>query len=142
MLPIGEGWIHDEWIALITAAFADLRPIEQPLIRYRIHSSQQVGLQNKLSGRTRGTRAQRHWGRLAEGVKDLELACAVLSAMVLDGSRKVLPAYQGHVQFLSFRATLPSLRLARLGPIARRYSQYRIHASGLASALKDLVFNR
>ena len=26
-LPIGEGWIHDEWIAMITAAFSDLKPI-------------------------------------------------------------------------------------------------------------------
>ena len=45
------GWIHDEWIALVTAAFSDLRPIHQPLIRYRIHGSQQVGFQNKLEQR-------------------------------------------------------------------------------------------
>ena len=141
-LPIGQGWIHDEWIALIAAAFFDLRPIAQPLIRYRIHSSQQVGLQNKLEQRIQGTRAQRHWGRLVESVKDLQLACAALSAMALDSRRQVLPAYQGHLQFLSFRAGLPRLRLARLGPILTRYSQYTIHASGFASALKDLLLKR
>ena len=141
-LPIGQGWIHDEWIALIAAAFFDLRPIAQPLIRYRIHSSQQVGLTNKLAQRTQGTRAQRHWGRLAESVKDLQLACAALSGMALDSRRQVLPAYQGHLQFLAFRAGLPRPRLARLGPIVTRYSQYSIHASGFASALKDLVLKR
>jgi glycosyltransferase involved in cell wall biosynthesis len=142
-LPIGEGWIHDEWIALIAAAFSDLRPIHQPLIRYRIHGSQQVGFRNKLEQRTQGnSRAQRHWGRLAESVKELEELCDALSAMALDKKQPVLRAYQEHLQFLSFRAGLPAPRLARLGPILRQSSQYGVHASGLASALKDLVLKR
>ena len=120
-LPIGKGWIHDEWIALMTAAFFDLRPIDQPLIRYRIHGSQQVGLQNKLARRTQGTRAQRHWGRLAESTRELELLCAALSEMVPDVRRQVLPVYQQHLQFLAFRANLPALRLVRLGPILTHY---------------------
>jgi glycosyltransferase involved in cell wall biosynthesis len=143
LLPIGEGWIHDEWIALIAAAFSDLRPIDQPLIRYRIHDSQQVGFRNKLEQRAQGdSRAQRHWGRLAESVKELKLLCGVLTGMGRDQKRPVLAAYQEHLQFLSFRANLPARRLARLGPILRRYSQYAVHASGSASALKDLALKR
>jgi glycosyltransferase involved in cell wall biosynthesis len=141
-LPIPAGWIHDEWITLIAAAFSDLRPIDQPLIRYRIHDSQQVGLRNKLEQRTQGNSpAQRHWGRLAESVKELQQLSDVLSAMVPD-KRPVLSAYQEHLRFLSFRAGLPVVRLARLGPILKQYSQYQVHASGSASALKDLVLKR
>jgi glycosyltransferase involved in cell wall biosynthesis len=143
LLPIGDGWIHDEWIALIAAAFSDLRPIDQPLIRYRIHDSQEVGLRNKLEQRIQGnSRAQRHWGRLAESVKELRQLSDALSAMVPDKERPVLSAYQEHLQFLSFRASLPAPRLARLGRILGKYSQYEVHASGLASALKDLVLKR
>jgi glycosyltransferase involved in cell wall biosynthesis len=142
-LPIPDGWIHDEWIALVAAAFSDLSPIDQPLIRYRIHDSQQVGLRNKLEQRAQGnSRAQRHWGRLAESVKELQQLCGALSAMVPNEKRPVLSAYQEHLQFLSFRAGLPVSRLARLRPILRRYSQYEVHASRLASALKDLVLKR
>jgi glycosyltransferase involved in cell wall biosynthesis len=141
-LPIGQGWIHDEWIALMTAAFFDLRPIDQALIRYRIHGSQQVGLQNILEQRTQGTHAQRHWARLAKSTHGLELACATLSEMVLDSRRGVLAAYQQHLQFLAFRANLPATRLIRLAPIVTHYPQYKLHASGLASALKDLVLKR
>jgi hypothetical protein len=65
-----------------------------------------------------------------------------LSAMALDKRREVLAAYQEHLQFLSFRANLPALRLARLGPVLTRYSRYGVHASGLPSALKDLVLKR
>lgn len=142
-LPIGAGWIHDEWMALMAAAFSDLRPIDQPLIRYRIHGSQQVGFRNKLEQRTFAkSRAQKHWGRLAESVKDLEQICDTLSVMVLDPRRPVLPAYREHLRFLFFRANLHPHRVARLGPILARYPQYRVHASGLASALKDLVLKR
>jgi glycosyltransferase involved in cell wall biosynthesis len=142
-LPIGEGWIHDEWIAMITAAFSDLKPIAQPLIRYRIHGSQEVGFQNKLEQRAQGaSRGAKHWERLAESVKELEELCDALSAMTLDEEREVLPAYQDHLQFLSFRANLPARRLTRVGPVLAHYSQYGIHASGLASVLKDITFRR
>jgi glycosyltransferase involved in cell wall biosynthesis len=142
-LPIGAGWIHDEWIAMMVAAFADLRPIDQPLIRYRIHGSQQVGFTNKFEQRAQGnSRAEKHWGRLAESVKELQQMCDVLSAMKLDQGRGVLPAYQRHLQFLSFRSNLTPLRIARLGPVLMRYAQYGEHASGLASVLKDLALAR
>jgi len=139
-LPIGAGWIHDEWIALITAAFADLRPIDEPLIRYRIHSSQQVGLQNKLVQRAQGTtRGERHWDRLAESAKELQQMCDALSAMVLDARRDVLPAYRRHLQFLLFRSGLPKSRWNRFAPVLTHYAGYEVHASGLPSVLKDLV---
>jgi glycosyltransferase involved in cell wall biosynthesis len=142
-LPIGARWIHDQWIALTAAAFSDLRPIDQPLIRYRIHGSQQVGLVNKLEQRAQGnTRAEKHWGRLAESVKDLQQMCDALSATVLDQRAEVLPAYQRHLQFLLFRTNLPAHRMARLGPVLSQYSRYGVHASGLASVLKDLALKR
>jgi glycosyltransferase involved in cell wall biosynthesis len=142
-LPIGAGWIHDEWITLIAAAFSDLRPIEQPLIRYRLHGSQQVGFQNKLEQRAQGnSRAEKHWARVAESVKDLQQMVDVLSAMPLDEGRPVLPAYQQHLQFLSFRSSLPAHRLMRAIRILTHYSQYEMHASGLPSMLKDLVLER
>jgi glycosyltransferase involved in cell wall biosynthesis len=142
-LPVEEGWIHDEWIALIIAAFSDLRPIAQPLINYRIHHSQQVGFRNKLQSRALGTsRAQKHWSRLAESAKELEQVCILLSAMIPDTRRNVLSAYQEHLRFLSFRANLPVNRLERVVPIFTHFFEYRVHASGLASMLKDLVHKR
>jgi hypothetical protein len=62
--------------------------------------------------------------------------------MVSNEKRPVLSAYQEHLDFLSFRAGLPGPRLARLRPILKQYSQYEVHASGSASALKDLVLKR
>lgn len=43
-LPISEVWGHEAWMALILAIHSHLRIIDEPLIRYRIHAGQQVGL--------------------------------------------------------------------------------------------------
>ena len=135
-LPIGAGWIHDEWIAMIAAAFFDLRLIEQPLIRYRMHGSQQVGFVNKLKKRARGnTRAERHWHRVEDSAEELQQICDALG-------QEVLPVYERHLQFLRFRSNLPAPRWARLGRVLTHYAQYGVHASGLASGLKDLALKK
>ena len=142
-LPVSPGWIHDEWITLVIATLSDLRPIDQPLIRYRLHGAQQVGFQNKLEQRAEGkTRAEKHWGRVAESVKDLQQMVDFLSARPADEGRAVRLAYQQHLQFLSFRSGLPARRLMRLAPILTHSSQYGLHASGLLSMLKDLALKR
>ena len=48
VIPISEVWIHDEWIALLASSINMHGVfIEQPLIRYRQHSSQQIGGRRK-----------------------------------------------------------------------------------------------
>ena len=43
-LPIGAGWLHDEWLALMCAATSRLQFIDAELVDYRIHDAQSVGL--------------------------------------------------------------------------------------------------
>jgi glycosyltransferase involved in cell wall biosynthesis len=43
-LPIGAGWLHDEWLALTCAATSRLAFVEAELVDYRIHDAQSVGL--------------------------------------------------------------------------------------------------
>lgn len=37
VLPIGQGWGHDHWIAFIAHAITDVTPVSQPLMYYRRH---------------------------------------------------------------------------------------------------------
>ncbi|OPX94960.1 MAG: putative glycosyltransferase EpsE [Pelotomaculum sp. PtaB.Bin104] len=46
-LPIPASWLHDAWIALIIAAYAELAIIRKPLIKYRQHLNQQLGANKK-----------------------------------------------------------------------------------------------
>jgi hypothetical protein len=42
-LPIPEGWLHDEWIAMATAACGQIDFLDLPLTDYRQHDGNQIG---------------------------------------------------------------------------------------------------
>ncbi len=45
ILPIPEEWVHDKWIALLASAAEEKGIfIEEPLIKYRLHSKQSIGI--------------------------------------------------------------------------------------------------
>ena len=43
VLPVDKLWVHDGWIALLSAAVAPVAAIPRPLVRYRQHSAQSIG---------------------------------------------------------------------------------------------------
>ena len=45
ILPIPEEWVHDKWIALLASAAEEKGIfIEEPLMKYRLHSKQSIGI--------------------------------------------------------------------------------------------------
>jgi glycosyltransferase involved in cell wall biosynthesis len=47
LLPIPAGWVHDAWFALLISALAGCVAIPQPLVEYRQHSGQQIGVRRR-----------------------------------------------------------------------------------------------
>lgn len=43
-LPIPSGWVHDGWLAFLLEVQFGAVPIDEPLVRYRLHASQQIGV--------------------------------------------------------------------------------------------------
>jgi glycosyltransferase involved in cell wall biosynthesis len=139
-LPIGSGWLHDEWIAATAAAVADLMPIDSPLIRYRRHTSQQVGLS---SGSSIRERHRIHWSELSRQIGLLETMCSKLSQQPLTQRGEVLYAcYKAHLRFARFRYSLPESRIARLTAVLREYASYSTLGSGVRSMVTDLVLSK
>lgn len=152
-LPIPANWIHDEWLAAIIAAFSDLRPIDEPLISYREHTSQQVGspsgemprrkLKDYWNTVAKGEKTNRYWNQLSRDLRFAQIVCSTLTRMSLDerGCR-VLSSYQEWLRFASFRFSLPQSCLSRVAPVLGKLSWYSRHASGLTSAAKDILRSR
>jgi len=46
-LPVGRGWIHDEWLAVVAAAVGRVGVIEDALIDYRQHGRNQIGMRKR-----------------------------------------------------------------------------------------------
>jgi len=140
ILPIGPGWLHDEWIVAAVAGVAEVRPIDAPLIRYRKHASQQLGLSPDP---TFLERKQKHWGELSRQIGLLQGICGTLSRQPLTVRGKaLLSCYQAHLQFAQFRYALPQHRLARLPGMLKHYASYAAYGSGVLSMATDLSLGK
>jgi glycosyltransferase involved in cell wall biosynthesis len=139
-LPIGPGWVHDEWIVALTAGVAEVRPIEIPLIRYRTHTNQQIGLTRSQSFSKRN---EGHWNELSMQISSLQEVCSRLSAQSLtEPGRLLFSCYQDHLRFARFRYALPKNRLARLSAMLTKYPSYAACGSGIFSMARDLLLTR
>jgi glycosyltransferase involved in cell wall biosynthesis len=139
-LPIGSGWLHDEWIAATAASVAEVAPIASPLIRYRQHSSQQVGLSPPPGFREKN---RRHWSELSRQIGLLQEMCDRLSKLPLSERGQALySCYEAHLRFARFRYGLPRGRMGRAGAMLRQFSSYTALGSGLFSMASDLVLGK
>ena len=139
-LPVGAGWVHDEWIVALTAGVAEVRPIEIPLIRYRSHAAQQIGLSTKPSFKQRN---QAHWNELSRQIGLLQGISSRLSEQPLSKSGQLLfSCYQDHLRFTRFRYSLPKSRLARLSAVLKERPTYAALGSGILSMARDLVLSK
>lgn len=139
-LPIGSGWLHDEWLAPTAAAVADVLAIDSPLIRYRIHTAQQVGLSPRPGFREKH---RRHWSELSRQIGMLEEMCSRLSREPLSQRGEALySCYRAHLRFARFRLALPRRRLGRLSAMLEEYASYTACGSGILSMATDLVLSK
>ena len=135
ILPIPEGMPHDRWIALILSAVAHVDCIDEPLITYRQHVGQQVGIGDSVDlGRrielTRYT-GPAEWKRRAE---ELRVALPRLESLGAGARAFQLNDYIDH---LETRASLPQTFGARLATILREAPRYFRHSRHVLSILKD-----
>jgi glycosyltransferase involved in cell wall biosynthesis len=143
LLPIPSGVPHDGWIALLTAAVADLDLIEEPLIQYRQHG------QNQIGARRRRRREFYRWAQ-SEGMSALHALAGQAEAAVerLHGwpgvSAGTLALAAQAARHLSVRAQLPARRFARILPIARELVRggYQGKYGGLQGGFSDLVIGK
>jgi glycosyltransferase involved in cell wall biosynthesis len=104
-LPIGEEWLHDEWIALLCAATSKLGFVEAPLVNYRIHGSQVVSVERptfrrQLASAKRMDRAyvERQLRRFAGLEQRLSTWIPAPPAVVLSAIRGKLEYLRGQLE--------------------------------------------
>ncbi len=130
LLPVAGTWLHDGWFALLLAAVAPCRAIPEPLIEYRQHARQQIGVL-KQSLRHRFQRAAAVGSEELDGVAaNYEAAQKRLSAFrprLLDD--RVLRLLKEKAEHFRTRARIRTSLAARLpailGELLRgRYARY------------------
>lgn len=142
--PIPSNWVHDYWIVLLLAAASDLDCKDQPLINYRCHPAQQLGLRNGSRRNITG-----FWRRFVEfDARDYFVAtkrCEDISERLrqYDAVRFAasIAKCEAVSEHLLRRGNLSRQRLKRYLAIFKETvnGNYFRHSSGLKSILRDLL---
>lgn len=141
-LPVAPGWIHDEWLAALAAAAGRVDFIDEPLIDYRQHGANQIGMRKRtLAMKWRDLLLPR--GRLladeAERLRWLE--DFLLQAGLRDSRDRAAQVRDKRVHFERRVAIGRLPRRFRWSPILRetRNGCYRRYGTGIRSVLRDLL---
>ena len=139
--PFPAPWVHDEWLAVLASILGATDVLNQPLIDYRQHGTNQIGARKRsLGGKLAelgGSRAERgaYLVARAEALQErLESLGAVVPSTAVDlVARKV--AHERR------RRDFPAFRLARLAGIIResRSGAYRQFGRPRYDIVRDLL---
>ncbi len=138
LVPFPPEWIHDEWLALMLSAVSKLKPVDEFLISYRLHTSQQIGLK-KVTRRDaiRYGQAQRvaYQRRIAR-----RLLIAADRLEPLPGTAKSVRYARRRAAYMEKRAVLlEGSRLSRIFTGVPALPGHFRHGSGLISYFRDLL---
>jgi len=140
-LPFPEGWLHDEWLAIIAAASGGFDCIERPLIDYRQHAANQVGMaERSLTAKWRDLvrPGPAMIDRLIARDETLQQRLQALGARIPQSSRDRTAEKLRH---LRAREALHGRAWMRVAAVLRETvsGRYRRYASGWREALRDVL---
>jgi len=140
---------HDAWIAFFLAAISDCALIHEPLIHYRLHGENQIGLEKyDLRAQYAQARLQIESRAFARQAEFFEFARARLAALASNGhaalaeavSSRTLADIDAKIAHCRTRDRMPASFMARLPAIAREASngRYGLYSYGIKSIAQDL----
>lgn len=144
--------IHDAWIALVISVNAEIAFINEPLVRYRQHIGQQLGVNWKLE--VTGTIRERFNAALViakdqrQVLEEISMRLHLFPSLAAGGKiEAAVPAnifaVEGRIAHLENRLKIYNGEGPRLPLIATelRAGRYRRYSKGWLSAVKDLLFS-
>ncbi|MDH6167560.1 glycosyltransferase involved in cell wall biosynthesis [Variovorax boronicumulans] len=139
-LPLPVEWVHDEWLSIVASSTARVDLLEQPLIEYRQHESNQIGARrDTFAEKVRKALASRGNTHVERAIK----AELLLARLLQLGDRvppEIIAKVRSKIVHQRFRAVLPASRLARIVPIAREAmtGRYDKFGRGVRGVVRDL----
>ncbi|SCY25430.1 Glycosyl transferase family 2 [Nitrosospira sp. Nl5] len=137
VLPLPNMW-HDAWIALLIGAVSRLDTVRMPLIAYRQHGANQLGIPRR--GRNRNKTCATIYGPQVSYYEAARTRLLEVGNRFPISEQKIRCLYEALI-FLRARAALPDARWRRLTGTLHELVVLRYHryAFGLSSFCKDLM---
>ena len=138
--PIPTTWVHDGWLTWMLALHSRVTLISEPLIEYRIHAAQQLGV-GASSGGQNGSRETRRqfYARVARQFEDL------LNRVIAEGWNEqdsLVEKLREKIAFLKSQSSLSHRLGVRTMQMLGLLPNYLHYARGLGSLRRDLLPGR
>ena len=140
-LPVPDGWIHDEWLALVAATQGGVVFHPRALIRYRQHGTNEIGASktdyNEATRRLREKRSDFFTRKLRRNAGIVEILND--NPIWLDSAAR--SSLEAKAEFDSWRSSLPASKVGRLVPVLRRWiaGDYGRYARGYVDVVRDIA---
>jgi len=141
-MPFPADWVHDEWLAIIASLTGRLAVIDEPLIDYRQHGANQIGMRKPGFAQKVSRVLEPRGDRNRALVRRTEALVERMLEADFPAEHEHLEAAEGKLRIERVRAGLPKNRLLRLPTVLREaktgdYERYT--SQGRAEVLRDLL---
>jgi glycosyltransferase involved in cell wall biosynthesis len=139
-VPFGDGWIHDEWLAIVASAIGKIDVVERKLIDYRQHSANQLGMRRRtLDVKMREIALSRAELLRNDSRRLVSLLERLRQLPISAGKHMQVQDKLEHTRIRLHITDIP--RIKRIPPILRELSsgRYRRYGAGIRSVLRDLL---
>jgi glycosyltransferase involved in cell wall biosynthesis len=141
-VPVGNGWIHDEWLAIVASAIGKIDVVERKLIDYRQHDANQLGMRRRtLDVKVREIALSRA-ELLRNDAKRMESLLLRLRQLPVAVEKRLPERVQDKLDHTRFRMHITDIpRIKRIPLILKEagIGRYRRYGAGVRSVLRDLL---
>ena len=141
-IPFGDGWIHDEWLAIVASALGKIDVVERKLIDYRQHEANQLGMRRRTLDVKIKEIALSRAQLLRNDARRMESLLQRLQKMPVAVEKHLPARVQNKLEHTRIRLHITDIpRIKRISPILRELSsgRYRRYGAGIRSVLRDLL---
>ena len=137
---VPDGWIHDEWFALIAATQGGVVFCEEPLIRYRQHGQNHIGASKTTFGEARKRLGESRTEFFRHKLDRNKAISAILADEPSWLGSQASSALAEKVEFEERRSALPARRLGRLGSVLTWWvkGDYDRYSRGYLDVVRDI----
>ncbi len=136
LLPICDLWVHDGWIAWMLILYSRMAFVAEPLVRYRVHARQQLGIGRQGSERRLVGLGDRR--KLTVMATQFEALRDRWIARPGERFEECLSSIENKISFLRQRSQLPDNAMERACAVLSLAPCYAQFARGLSSMRHDL----
>ena len=140
-LPIPNGWIHDEWIALVAAAQGGVVFSADSLVRYRQHGSNEIGARKTDYDEAKRRLQEKRTDFFRRKLLRNEGIATIVATQPQWLGCVHSAALSAKVEFDQWRSQLPTVRIWRILPVIRRWAKgdYGRFARGFIDVIRDVA---